>query len=761
MTLATVGKSVTKRDAGGQVTGAMTYAADLKLPGLLVGKVLRSRCAHARLLSINVSKARKQPGVCLILTAADIPIKRFGRYLKDQYLLAKDRVLYFGEPIAVIAASDDAAAEYAAELIEVDYEPLEPIDDPLLAMHPETPLLHPDIDQYAATWKALKKGNVCSQTILRRGDIEKGFRQSDHIFENTFETQPVYQCPLETSVALASKDAAGRLQVIMPTQLAFANQLNIAEALQIAPSKVCVTVSPSGGSFGEKIENIAGLYASLLAWHTDKPVRVMFSREEEFLAVTPRHPSRIEHKTGVKKDGSLVAWQSRVIFDTGAYAWSGPVVSAVATMFASGPYRIPHLDLVGSCVYTNKIPFGAFRGYGNPQAAFAHESQMDIVARSLGIDLIEIRMKNAVQDGDTFVLGYPYRCVTLKNTLATAVKESGWYGTPKRKGHGMGVACIQHVTGGLPSSIILKTNLDATVSLISGVPEIGTGVSTIASQIVSEELSLPIEMIRVIPINTDASPYEHGLGISRSCYNVGHAARLASIDLREQVLTCAAELLQVERKDLRLEAGRLHYGTEREAFSLSWNELMARVFYQKGGPLIGRGSYLYPPPPFQQEVCEGMPIPGFPQCTFATQVAELEADPETGQIRILNVTAVHDVGKTINPLIVRGQIVGGIVQGLGYALLEEMVFQDGAPVNTNLLDYKIPTAKDIPHIKTVILEEPDPEGPFGSKGIGEPPLIAIAPAVANALEDALGVRIKKLPLRPERVLQLTKQAHSG
>ena len=752
-----LGKDIKNPDAVSQVTGRFKYTGDLYPADFLAGVVLRSSYAFAKLVQIDTSRAEKIPGVIKILTARDIPGNRFGRYLKDQILLANECARYSGEPVAVILAADKDTAEYARDLIKVEYEPLTPIYDPMRAMDSDDVFIHPDLDQYGASWAAIKEKNVCSKTIIHRGDIDKGFAESDFVFENTFETQMVHQCPLETQAAVAQMDASGRLEINTAVQLAFANQFMLAEALQIPPSKICLNVLPSGGSFGSKIENMAALYAGLLAMHTHKPVRVHFSRKEEFLAITPRHPARIRIKTGVTKDGTLKAWQTRVVFDTGAYAWSGPVVTAVATMFSVGPYRVPHIDLIGRCVYTNKVPCSAFRGYGNPQAAFAHESQMDIIAKSVGIEPMEIRLKNMVEDGDRFPTGQQYQGCTLKETIRAAEKKSGRQIRSNKKLTGSGMACIQHVTGGLPSSIVLKVNLDGTISMMLGIPEIGTGVSTVACRVISEELSLPVELIRMMPINTDSSPFDHGLGISRSCFNVGNAARLAGRELKRQIIQTASNLLRIDPEFIRLQNGRIECLDATSDRSMTWNEFVVSAHYAVGGPLIATGSYLYPVQPADSELCKGMPIAGFPQFTFGTQVAEIEVDPDTGHITVLRITAAHDVGKVINSHMVKGQIEGGILQGIGYALTEEMKFEFGKPVNDNLMDYKLPTSMDVPEIEPVVIEEPDPQGPYGAKGIGEPPIVATAAAIANAFEDATGIRIKKLPLTPERVLEALQE----
>lgn len=747
-----LGKGLPTRDAVEQVTGRLMFAGDLGHSGTLHGVLLRSACSHAKLLQVNTEKAKRLPGVKLILTGRDLPSNRCGRYLKDFVLLARDRVLYWGEPIALIVGIDKETAVLASERICVDYEPLTPLLDPLLAMEEEAVLLHPDLGEYKASWGAIKKGNICSKSIIGRGDIEEGFKQAHVVVENTFKTPAVHQCPLETQVAIATRDASGRLRVTMPTQLPFANQNLLAEALCLHPSRICIHATPSGGSFGSKLENMAGLYAALAACHVDRPVRVDFSRDEEFVAVSGRHPSVIALRSGVKKDGTLTSWQAKVVFDTGAYAWSGPVVTGVATMFSVGPYRVPNIDLTGYCVYTNKLPNGAFRGYGNPQAAFAHESQMDILAEKIGMDPIEIRLKNAVRKGDLFTLGMPYTGDGPIPLLEAAAEASQWERRRAGPNRGMGVACIQHVTGGLPSSVILKVNLDGSVSMMLGIPEIGTSVSTMASQIVSEELSLPLSVVRIMPVDTDSSPYDHGLGISRCAFNVGHAARSAALDLKQEVLKTASRLFEDDPTNIHLDRGhiicRKKGGEER---TISWNEMVFKAFYATGGPLIGKGSFLYPTEQNDAERVQGMPIAGFPQFTFAAHIAEVEVDPETGRLEVLEITAAHDVGRALNPQTVRGQVFGGIVQGIGYALSEEMKFQEGRLVNSNLLDYKPPLSTDIPHITPVIIEAPDPRGPYGAKGIGEPPIIPVAPAIANALADAIGRRVKSLPLSQEKI----------
>ena len=752
-----IGQNTRTRDSEDQVSGKLKYTGDIKIAGMLTGAIVRSKYAFAKVLHIDASKARRQRGVISVITGDDIPMKRFGIFLKDQYMLAKDRVLYWGEPIALISAVDGDTAELAKGLIEIDYEPLEPVFDPAISIIAEDRLLHPDLAEYNASWSAIREGNICSKTIFHRGDLESGFSSSDYLFENTFKTHCVHQCPMETQVAIAAKDVNDRLQVKIPTQHAFGSQQLIAEVLQVPLSKINVTAIPAGGSFGAKIENIAAFYASILAWHNEKPVKLKLSREEEFLTTTPRHPSIIKHKTGVKKDGSLMAWQSEVIFDTGAYAWAGPAVTGVATMFAAGPYRIPNFELIGHCVYTNKVPNGAFRGYGNPQAAFAHESQIDIIAKNLGIDPIKMRLQNAVKDGDKFTLGYPYRGVTLEKTLKKAANESKWDLKYKAKTTGIGVACIQHVTGGLPSAISLKGNSDGSIELMSGMPEIGTGVSTIAPQIVSNELSISIQRIHSTnTVKTDIAPYEYGLGISRSCFNIGNAAIIASAKFKDKIISMASDLLKVDAKYLKIKNECVLDTRKVKRAKISFKKIFQNA-HDTGRPILAEGDYACPLITPDSDTVEGMPLPGFPQFTFGTQIAELEVDEETGLVNILKIIAVHDVGKAINPRMVEGQIYGGVVQAIGYALTESLHFDQGRPVNDNFLDYKLLGAEDVPKISALLLEEPDPEGPHGAKGIGEPPIVATAPAITNAVENAVGVRIKQLPITPEIILNALKE----
>ena len=750
MELAIVGKSVVRRDALEKATGQAIYLDDVSLPRMLYGKVLRSKYPHAKIKRIDTSRARALLGVKVVITGDDLPDGRHGPFIKDTPILAKGQVNYVGEPIAAVAAVDEETAKAALSLIEVEFEQLPPVLDPIAAMRDDSPLVHENPLGYAAVFPARRWGNVCSHTTFRLGDVERGFREAHHIFEDSYTTQEVHQAYLEPHGAVASFDASGKVTVWATTQSVFRHQASISETMLIPASKIRVIGTRVGGAFGGKVEAIAPPIAVALAQKAGRPVKVVFTREEELTGTKPRHPSYVRVKTGVKKDGTIIAKQVMFVADTGAYADDGPGVTGFGAMCSMGPYKIPNVLIDGYCVYTNKTPCGAYRGFGNPQVTFASESQMDAIAETLGIDALEFRLKNASENGDVNAAGQVMPSVGVKECLRKAAEAIGWGNPPSAPNRALGISCMMHESAVLSASSQVRFNQDGTWAVHTAASDLGQGSDTVLSQIAAEELGVPLEDINIITQDTDATPYNWAVAASRTTYTMGNAVRLAAIDAKQKLRQLAAEVLEANPADVVISNREAHVEGSPER-KLSFFELAAISHWVKGGPIIGTSSFVVSEPPYAPGTAQGFPFGVLAGWIFGAHVVEVEVDPDTGLVQVLRVAAAHDVGKAVNPRLVEGQIQGGFAQGLGYALFEEIVRDNGKVVNPTFVDYRIPTAMDVPRATPIIVEEHDPTGPFFAKGVGEPGLVATAPAIANAIYNATGVRIKDLPITSERL----------
>ncbi|MFX0197874.1 MAG: xanthine dehydrogenase family protein molybdopterin-binding subunit, partial [Candidatus Hodarchaeota archaeon] len=526
----------------------------------------------------------------------------------------------------------------------------------------------------------------------------------------------------------------------------------LAEAFQISISKVRIISPLQGGGFGGKGGLTAEPIAVALALKTNgKPVKLAYTREEEFVSTMVRHPTKIDIKTGVKKDGTLWARQVKGVWDTGAFAEKGPTVCSRGTLSASGPYRIPHLCLDGYCVYTNNPIAGAFRGFSAPQITWAYESQMDIIAAELKMDPLEIRLKNVFVSGDTSQTGQVLKAVGVKECLERTADRIGWFKRKKSENRGMGIACMHKWQGVYSSSALLKVDGDGSIILSVGTMEIGTGCNTILSQIVVEELGVPIENIKIAARDTDYTPYDTSTTASRSTFMMGNAVMRAAKDAKEQLLNLACHVMVSNRDTLVMEAGEV-FARSAPNRRLTWSELAQKSLSSPQGPVIGRGVYVVSPKAFDIETGQGWAPPWM----YAAQAAEVEVDTETGIVKVIRISAAHDIGKAINPSLCEGQIEGALITGLGASLWEEVLLKEGRFLNPNFRDYKLSTALDIPEIYPILVEESHEDGPYGAKGLGEPALAPTAAAIANAVCDAVGIRIKDLPLTPEKVLRALK-----
>ena len=741
-----VGKRLPRFDAPGKVTGTAVYAADFALPGMLFGRIVRSTEPHARIVRVDVARARALPGVRAVITAADIPDARYGGALKDETVFAQAKVRYVGQPVAAVAATTAEAAEAAAAAVEIVYEKLPPVFDLDAALAPGAPLVHEEWQSYAGIPILHRDGNVCHRARIVVGDVERGFAEADRMFEHRFRTAVVHQGYTEPRAAVAQWDSSGTVSVWSNTQLPFEVQSTLADILEIAPSKVRVAVPGVGGGFGGKLRVGVEHVAALLAKKARRPVKVMTTSEEELTAAYPRQGTVIELKTGVTKGGRITAKEGRIWFDTGAFAGSGPGVASVATLVLAGPYKIPNVHLEGYAVYTNKTNCGSFRAPSGPQANFAVESQMDIIADALGIDPLELRLRNIVREGDEGPTGQVLQGVGLEECLRRAAAAIGWSERRPAKWRGKGLACGWWTTTGGSSGVYVKINPDGTVALNTGAAEIGTAALTGAAQVLAEELTVDLAEINVVSADTFSTPFDFGAQGSRTAFAVGNACRAAVADLRSQILALAATQLGVPIDACALVDKHVVADGKR----LSLGEL-ARISQQTGGGLIAHGTFIAPPTAYDAKRVEGHVYPAFHSPSFHCHAVDLSIDPGTGEVTVHKYVVAQDVGFAMNPTYIEGQIEGGVAQGLGQALSEEIVYEAGRVLNPNLTDYKMPTALDMPRVESILVQHPSLAGPYGAKGVGEPPNIEPPAAIANAVAAASGLRVTSLPITAEKI----------
>jgi CO/xanthine dehydrogenase Mo-binding subunit len=746
MTNTAVNSSLDRVDALGKVTGQAIYAADIHLAGMLHGKVLTSPHPHARIHHIDTSRAQRLRGVKGIITGHDTRGVRLGPLLKDQPVMAVEKVRFLGEFVAAVAATDPDIAEEALELLRVEYEELPPVFDPMEAMSPDAPRVHEDLLSYTISFQTPRYGNVCTQVKVQHGDVREGFAASQIVLEKSFRTQSVHQGYLEPHASLAAVDATGRITVWSTAKGPYRTRSELAEALGLPMSRIRVVSPYLGGDFGGKGPLILEPLAALLAQKSGRPVKLELSRRQEFSCVHPRHPCLLQIKLGARRDGTLLALEGRVIFDAGAYADTGPLVVGKSADL-QGVYRIPHVRIDGYCVYTNKSSFGNCRAPGSPQAFFAIESTLDLLARELGLDPLELRLKNAFEEGDLSPVGQRLHNVAVKETLRRAAEATGWLERTRTPGRGWGLACgAWHCAYG-PSSATIKINEDGTAVLLTGAVEQGSGTHTVLTQVAAEVLGLRPQDFTLIASDTDTTPYESATGASRQTYNAGLTVKMAAEDARRQLFERAADRLEASVEDLEAVGGQVRVkGSPEKAVSLR-----ALTMAKGQGPIIGRASQDRPSPPHDPSYVQGMAVPAYPGHTCATHIAQVEVDRETGDVRVLKMVAAQDVGFAINPKAVEGQMEGGLAAGLGFALSEEIAFAGGRVTTDSLMDYRMPTALDLPQIASLIVEQPDEGGPFGAKSAGELPYVPVAAAIANAIYDAIGVRITELPITPQKV----------
>jgi len=747
-----VGQRVQRVEGFDKVTGESKFIADIQLPGTLIGRVLRSPYPHARIHRIDTSKAAKLSGVRAVVTAEDTIKRPWGAFFADQYILSVGKTRYVGEEVAAVAAIDPDIAEEAIDLIEVDWEPLPGVFDAEEAMKDGAPLVHED-----------KPNNIAMQMDLERGNIAQAFVESDVIVEDCFTSMPQWHCSIETIGSVAEYSTSGKYTIYMNTQTLFNARYRIATALGVPESNVRIIQSAVGGGFGGKsCDDNNALVAAVLAKKAGKPVKLINSREEEFLAgCRPRVFMKINVRLGFKKNGRIRAKHIKVIADNGAYSAKAPAITGVAAMRHDTCYKYTDVKTEALLVYTNKIPTGAFRGFGNPSAEWAVEQAIDLGAHELGIDPIEIARINAAETGYVSPHGNRVTSCELKQCLDMAERMIEWKAkrAAKRPNTGLGLACTVHVSGKRHfgdydgSSATIKINEDGKALILSGEGECGQGVHTAMCQIAAEELGVAIEDVEISRADTDLTTFCLGAFASRLTYVSGNAVKNAASNVKEQLFEQAAEMLEANPQDLMSRDGKIFVkGAEGKSLTVS-DVARARLFRHNGAPIVGSGSFdadsvLPDSTRFGNE--SGA-------YNYGVQAAEVHVDPDTGQVKILNFVIASDCGTVIYPLGAEGQVEGGLAQGIGYALTEGLQIDEGKPINPNFSDYRIPSMRDMPPLQHAFADSYEPTGPFGAKGLGELNMDPTAAVINNAIFEAVGVRVKTLPITPEKILRALKE----
>ncbi len=724
-----IGRPTPRVDGLAKVTGAARYVADQAIPGALSGRLVHSTRSHARIVSIDTSEARALPGVHAVITGEDVGHYLYGRMIKDIPVLARDVVRYSGERVAAVAAETEEIARHAADLIDVTYEELPAVLDLDAALDPGAPVLHPDLNAYPGMRPLDEPANAYRWTVSDRGDLDAGFADADVIVEGEYETQRHHQAYLEPHASIVSIED-GRAHVWTNTKVPQNIRDDLAATVGISRDAIVLHHSHIGGDFGGKGTPMDLPVCYFLARAAGRPVRMVADYIEEFMAGMPRHATRTRLRTGVRHDGTITAHHVQFFVNSGAYAGYKPAGVIGGAPRAAGPYRIPNTRIEAVHVYTNTVPGGHMRAPGSPQAVFALESHLDEVAGRLGLDPFEFRMRNLVEDGDETAWGQLFDDVRVKETLEAAVEAAG-YTEPKRPFVGRGIAVGDHASGGGIGNAEVALEPGGGVVLGTAIFDQGSGTHTTLQQVVAEELGAPLHRIRLEVWDTDGTVDDSGIGGSRASRVNTKVAHEAAQDARRKLVELAAERLGEPEAAITIDGDELR--VEGHGRPLRWPELLAEWEERA----IGR-AYI--------EDTEPMRVTG-----FVAQIAEVEVDPETGEIEVIELTTAHDVGRVLNPVGHQGQINGGVVQGLGYALMEELTLEDGRVATLSFGDYKIPTSLDIPPLRTVLIESDAGVGPYTIKGIGETPNVPVAAAIANAVADAVGVRIADLPLTSEKV----------
>ncbi|MFC1546996.1 xanthine dehydrogenase family protein molybdopterin-binding subunit [Candidatus Neomarinimicrobiota bacterium] len=776
-----IGQPTVRVDGKVKITGAAEYVEDIDFgPNLLYAAVVESPHAHARINDIDTSAAKKLPGVVKIITGKDFPY-RFGLYMHDRHVFAQDRVRFVGEQVAAVIARDPRTAMKAAQLVQVDYTELSPVLNVADALGGDLVLIHPELkDYWHVPWFFPQNDtNVAHLRKVRKGDPDAAFSEADLVLEDTYYVPRYAHCAIEKHAAIGRYDHSGRLTLWTASQSPHTQRHLFAEALAplgLTHDDIRVISTFVGGGFGGKAGVSMEILAAALATTVPgDPVKVLWSRAQEFYNTYQRQGLQARIKLGVKKDGTITALDQILNWDAGAYVEYGANVVNAAGLSATGPYRIPNVRIDSVCIYTNLPPGGPYRGFGYSEFLFGLESHIDEVAREIGIDPVEMRRRNAIRGGDTLAYGATMNPSGLVEAIDKVAEEINW-GKPEKsndpnKVTGKGFSLFWKAPAMPPnasSAAFIKFNENGSLNILISGMEIGQGYQTVMAQIAAEVLTVPPEKIRIETPDTDRNPYEWQTVASHITWSTGNAVKAAALDAQEQIFDTVEKALGKNRDDLFLDDESVKSRTESD-FELPLRDFVIAGIPQtdgtfRGGPIIGRGMYM---PEFASALSDpetgqgGKPNIHY---TVGASAILLEIDRETGKITIPKVVLAVDAGKALNPDMVKGQIVGGVVQGLGTILYEDMRFDEkGRLLNPNFTDYKIPTAMDVPEqVVPIIIEVAQPDGPFGARGIGEHTMIPVAPMVANAVEDALGIRVKSMPITAEKiVLALRKKTDSS
>ena len=744
-----IGRTIPRLEARAKVTGRAEYVHNMRVPGMLYGKIFRSTVAHGRILGIDVSAARETEGVYAVITGEDIqaviPNPYFGPAFHDQPILALEKVRFVGEPVAVVLSHDPHIAEQAVQSIGADYEELEPVFDEVEAMT-SSAIVHEELKP-AGTFADLKhlagrkNTNVALDYQLRRGDVEAAFATADLVLEHIFHTQQVLHVPLESHAAIA-EPGHDSITIHSSTQTPSYVRTEIARLLSWPENRVTVKVPFLGGGFGSKVYVKMEALAAALALIVRRPVKIALTMEEQFYTIS-KHATTFRIKSGVTKDGRVIARACDVWWNGGAYADIGPRVAQKSGFTAAGPYDIENVRIDSAEVYTNRPTAGALRGFGIPQLVWAYECHTDLIARELGIDPIEFRRKNILRDGRPQATGTIMKDAAIDKVLDRIAERMNWNapfdrGTGRlKRGRGVGIgfkASISPTTSGA----IVNVSADGSIVLYTNTIDMGQGSDTAMAQIVAEVLNVPAETVKVVHGNTDVAPYDMGTLGSRSTFHMGNAVRLAAEDAQAKLMALAAEV-------------GLPTGTNYDV-----KELFRKRYGMQAGNVIGAGTYV--PRYTSPDPKTGQSDNVTPFWMVAGAGAEVEVDTETGHVRVLRLVNVADAGRPINPKIARTQLSGGAIMQLGFTLYEDMVFDGGQVTNASFADYKIPGFRDVPAMECELVTATQETGPFGAKGIGESATFGVSPAIANAIHDAVGIRLTELPIKPETILRAIRAA---
>ncbi len=733
--LSVIGASVPRAEGPDKVAGRCIYTADVNLPGLLWGKILRSPYPHARIRRIDGSRARQAPGVRAVITGQDIPGHFMGKMIRDMPVLCWDVVRFVGDRVAAVAAETPEAAEDALALIDVEYEQLPAVFDPLEAMEPNAERIHDDVSGYDGAPKdrlALDVHNGLTRLAWRKGDVERGFREADLVLEHTFRIPGRHQGYIEPHAGVVAIEPDGRIQVWASTKNSFGTRTQMAKAIGVPEERIRANVVNVGGEFGGKGDALDLPVAYFLARQSGRPVKIVMTYAEELMASNPAHPTVVTVRSGVKRDGRIVARYLRAVHASGAYGALKSNASLATGHYAGGPYRVENASLEFLQIYTNTVPGGYYRSPGSVATFFALESHTDIIAQALGMDPAEFRLKNLLTEGDEDAVGMRLRNVRFHEVLQAALDAAGWKKRKPGSNYGRGIALFGRHIGGGDTGVILTAELNGSFTVISPTFDQGAGTHTILRQLVAEEMRVPIEQVRVMVGDTDVAPRDSGARASRMTFVAGRVVVQACGELRAQLLDQAARMLECQPDEVDFRDAKFRF---RQDPSQQIN--LRRVVAQADRR-------------FTVTVHEDFPQPD--DVTYmCAQVAEVQVDPETGAIRLHRFVTAHDVGTVINPITHQGQIDGGVVMGLGQALMEELIVVGGQVTNASLGDYKLPTAADIPELKTVLVRSGGGLAPYAAKAIGEFANNSPPAAIANAVADAVGTRLFEMPITAEKI----------